>query len=416
MIKVTPTITNSSEKDIAQRAWESIWNDLGQEKGYTGFSCPLESFNESLAQTIAGEYARSVLDIFVERFAQVFSKNGFHDLFSSLLNADLPLELAWSSELGNLYKATRLGDEDHAMKSVAAFALMTGAKGFGGEWQIELTKPAKFFWDDWALPACDKLTVISSDSNASIKLSLDRDQTEVCFVRSLDGWKCQTPARAVRLPSIGSGRRRLVLLPRYAALDSGVFGDVDDAALALETFSPDQIAILTQAFDLLEEHLPHYFDWVVRIIQRVAVLQSGRNVLHSGSPENQYGMILISDNFRVLSVAEMLIHEASHQYFGLLNKLGPTVDPSHTELYYSPVKQCDRPLHKILLAYHAFANVMLFYRGVAECGLADSRFAKFQNVLNDELRQLEQPLLKNDAILPIGRVLVEPLIERSVWQ
>jgi len=148
----------------------------------------------------------------------------------------------------------------------------------------------------------------------------------------------------------------------------------------------------------------------------VAVLHIEQNVLHSGSPEHQYGTIHISDNSRVLSVAEMLIHEASHQYFELLNKLGPTVDPSHTALYYSPVKQCDRPLHKILFAYHAFANVMLFYRGVAECGLADSCFAKFQNVLNHELLQLQQPLLENDAILPLGRALVEPLIARSVCQ
>jgi len=167
---------------------------------------------------------------------------------------------------------------------------------------------------------------------------------------------------------------------------------------------------------LLEEHLPQYFDWVVRIIRRVAVAHFERNVLYSGSHEHQYGTIHISDNFRVLSLAEMLIHEASHQYFELLNKLGPAVDPGHTELYYSPVKKCDRPLHKILLAYHAFANVMLFYRGVAECGLADSQSAKFQNVLNDELRQLERPLLKNDAILPLGRALVEPLIKRSVCQ
>ena len=351
---MTHTVTNSSEKDVARRAWESIWDDLGQGKGYTGFSCPFESFNESLAQTIAGEYARSVLAVFVERFAPLLSKNGLNDLFSSLLNADLPFELAWSSDLGNLYQATRLGDEDHALKTASAFALMAGAKGFGGE--------------------------------------------------------------AVGLPSFGSGKRRLVLLPRYAVPDSGVFRDGDDEVLALETFSPELIEILTQALDLLEEHLPHYFDWVVRIIRRVVVLHFERNVLYSGSYEHQYGTIHISDNKRVLSLAEMLIHEASHQYFELLNKLGPTVDPSHTELYYSPVKQCDRPLHKILLAYHAFANVMLFYRGVAECGLADSSSAKFQNVLNDELRQLEQPLLENDAILPIGRALVEPLIERSVWQ
>jgi len=413
---VRQATANSSEKNTARRDWDSVWDDLGLEKGGTGFSCPLESFNESLAQTIASEYARSVLDVFVQRFAQVLSKTGLDDSFSNLLHADLPLELAWSSDLGSLYKATRLGDEDHAIRNAAAFALSAGAKGFGGEWQLELSNATKFFWDDWALPVCDKLTVICSDASASIKLSLGGDQTQVSFVRSLDGWKCETPARATRLPSFGSGRHRLVLLPRSAALDSGVFHDVNDAALALETFSPALIEILTQALDLLEEHLPHYFDWIVRIIRRVAVLHSGRNVLHSGSPENQHGTILISDNFRVLSVAEMLIHEASHQYLELLNKLGPTVDPGHTKLYYSPVKQCDRPLHKILLAYHAFANVMLFYRGVAECGLADSRFEKFQTVLNDELRQLEHALLENDAILPIGRALVEPLIKRSVCQ
>lgn len=411
---MSQTSTNSGEKNTAQRAWETIWDDLALEKQYTGFSCPLESFNESFAQTIAGEYARSVLGIFVERFGHVFSKTGLDELFFSLLNADLPFELAWSSDLGNLYKATSLADEDYATKNAAAFALLAGAKGFCGEWQLEFSKATRLFWDDWVLPGCDKLTVICSGADASIKLSLDGEQTQVSFVRSLAGWKCETPTRAVCLSSFGSGRQRLVLLPRSAALDGGFFCDVDDAAAALETFSPALIEGFTQALDLLEEHLPHYFDWVVRIIRRVAVLHCEPNVLHSGNRYHQYGTIHISDNIRVLSLAEMLIHEASHQYFELLNKLGPTVDPGHTELYYSPVKKCDRPLHKILLAYHAFANVMLFYRGVAECGLADSRFAKFQNVLNDELRQLEQPLLENDAILPIGRALVEPLIERSV--
>ena len=391
---------------------KTVWSDLDKE--YVGFSCPLESFNEPLAQMIASEYARSVLGVFLERFAHVFSKSGLDDLFSRLLHADLPFELAWSSDLGNLYKATKSGDEDQAMKNAAAFALMAGANGFAGEWQSELSNATKFFWADWCLPECDKLTAISSDANASIKLSLDGAQTEVFFERSLDGWKCQTLSRAVRLPSFGSGKHRLVLLPRYATLDHGLFQDVN--ALALETFPPTLIEVLTQALDLLEEHLPHYFDWIVRIIRRVVVLHAGPNVLHSGSPEHAYGTILISDNSRALSVAEMLVHESSHQYLELLNKLGPTVDPRHTELYYSPAKQCDRPLHKILLAYHAFANVMLFYRGVAECGLADSRLAKFQNLLNDELRQLEQPLLDNDAILPIGRALVEPLIERSVCQ
>src|SRR6185369_490213 len=293
--------SNTSSRSVSQATANSskkVWDDLGLEQEYTGFSCPLESFNEPFAHMIAGEYARSVLGVFVERFARMFSKSGLDDLFPRLLHADLPFDLAWSSELGNLYKATKSGDEDQAMKNAAAFALMAGAKGFSGEWRLELSKPTKFFWADWALPDCDKLTVISSDADATIKLSLEGDQTQVTFVRSLDEWKCQTPAQAGRLPSFGSGRHRLVLLPRYAALDSGVFHDVDNAASVLETFSPALIEILTQALDLLEKHLPQYFDWVVRIIRRVAVVHFERNVLYSGSDEHQYGTINISDNSR----------------------------------------------------------------------------------------------------------------------
>lgn len=408
--------TKASENNITRTASDGIWDDLGLEYGYTGFSCPFEPFDESLAQTIAGEFARSVLGVFVERFAQVLSKKGLDGLFSDLMAADLPLELAWSAELGNLNGATRLRDEDHALKSAAAFALLASARGLSGEWELELSKPAKLFWDDWALPGCDKLRVSSDGANATIHLSLNGEETQVLFVQSSDGWKCQTPELAVHLPSFGSGTRRLVLLPRDAALDSGFFRDADDAAAALETFSPALLAIFTEALDMLEKHVPHYFDWVVRIIRRVAVLHSEQDLLRSGSHENQYGTIHISDNLRVLSLAEMLIHEASHQYLELLRKLGPTVDPGTTKLYYSPVKQCDRPLHKILLAYHAFANVMLFYRDVDECGLTDDYFLNLQNVLNDELRQLEQPLIGNNAILPIGKALVDPLIKRSVCQ
>src|SRR6185369_17560642 len=102
--------SNTSSRSVSQATANSskkVWDDLGLEQEYTGFSCPLESFNEPFAQAIASEYARSVLGIFVERFAHLFSKNGLDDLFSSLLHADLPLELAWSSDLGNLYKAVK---------------------------------------------------------------------------------------------------------------------------------------------------------------------------------------------------------------------------------------------------------------------------------------------------------------------
>jgi hypothetical protein len=403
------------ENDVIRKASEGSSQDLGGfQAGYTGFSCPLEAFDESLAEMIAGEYARSVLDIFVDQFASLFSQtSGLKALFSCLLDADLPFNLAWSSDLGNLYQATLRRDEERAMNYAAAFALMAGAQGFGGEWELTLSRPTKFFWDDWLLPECDKLSVASDRESACINLSLGIKQTQISFARSANGWTCQTPGRAVRLPAFGSGTRQLVLFPRSAALDNGFFRDDEDAAGALESFSPTLIETLTCALDLLEHEVPHYFDWVVRIIRRVTVLHSHQDHLYSGSQKHQHGAIHISDSPRVLSVGEMLVHEASHQYLELLTKLGPAVHPNHAKLYYSPVKKCDRPLDRILLAYHAFANVTLFYRVVLERDLADDYFKDLHN-LSEELRQLEQPLIGSDAITPIGRALVQPLIDRGV--
>jgi hypothetical protein len=410
-----------AENEPTREAGEAMReSDLGGlESAYTGFSCPYEPFDESFAQMIAGEYARSVLDVFVERFGGALSRTGGLDaIFSGLLGADLPFELAWSSEMGNLYGATRLRDEGLALKKAAAFALMAGAQGFPGAWKLTSTQFAALCWDDWVLPECDGLGVDCDGSGARLTLSLRGERSQISFARRADGsgWECAAPGQAVRLPAFGSGARRLVLLPGSAALAGGFFRDAEDRSSALESFPPPVSETLTSALDLLEQHIPHYFEWVTRVIRRVVVLHSEQDLLRSGSHENQYGTIHISDNLRVLSVAEMFVHEASHQYLELLRKLGPTVNSAHKQLYYSPVKQCDRPLHKILLAYHAFANVMLYYSELSARGLADDYFDNMRNVLADELRQLELPLVGSDAITLIGRALVEPLIERGIFQ
>lgn len=420
---MSQTISKSyAENEMTRGDDAAIWSDDldGLEVAYTGFSCPFEPFDESFAQLISGEYARSVLDLFVKQFSGALTQTGggLDALFSRLLVADLPLELTWSSALGNLYGATRLQDPEHACREAATFALMAGTQGISNEWKLGLSKPAVFFWGDWVLPECDELRVASDNAGARIELALGSERTQITFTRHAEGsgWECDTPGRTVRLPTFGSGTRQLVLLPRSAALSAGFFGDDEDAANALEDFSPEVMETLTRALELLKRHVPPYFEWVMRIIKRVTILHSEQNLLRSGSHQNQHGTIHISNNLRVLFVAEMLVHEASHQYLELLRKLGPTVDPTHDKLYYSPVKRCDRPLHKILLAYHAFANVMLFYRGVTERGLTDELFENQRNVLTDELRQLEQPLIGVDAITPIGRALVDPLIERRVSQ
>lgn len=417
---MSQTISNAgAENEAALTGGEALPEDDGMDAVYRSFSCPFEPFDESFAQMIAGEYARSVIGVFVGEFGGALARGGrgVAELFSQLSESELPFDLSWSSDLGNLIGAAKLHDPEHALKAAAAFALRACAQGAAAEWELKLARPAALFWGDWVLPECDALNAASDGARAEVKLSLGGGQTNVVFTRRGDepDWDCEADVPGVsRLQTFGSGTRRLRLLPCKAALDSGFFRDPEDAAKATETFQPEVVRTLTAALDLLEEHAPHYFEWVVRVLRRVVVFHSTQDLLLSGNHENQLGTIHISDNLRVLSVAEMFVHEASHQYLDLLTKMGPTVDPAHKQLYYSPVKQCDRPLNKILLAYHAFANVMLFYHDVRERGQADQFFEHQRNVLMDELRQLEQPLVGAEAVTPLGKGLVEPLIERGV--
>jgi hypothetical protein len=391
--------------------------DAAIESAFTGFSCPFETFDEALAETVAGEYARVVLGRFLDEFESdpVLQASGVSPLLSQLQGADIGFELAWSSALGNLYGAVRSHDRERARRRVAAFALLAGAHGISCEWELSFNRPSLFIWENRILPTCDRLHLHSDGNQAIVTTYLHDRPTRISFtlLPEQKEWYCDRPDLVELLPVIRGGARSIALLSKNIACESDFFED-DTGNDALESFPPLLLETHSNALCLLEEKLNPFHLWVTRIIRRMTVLHSAQDFLLSGSHENQLGTIYISDNLRPLAVAEMLIHEASHQYLELISKLGPTIDPSHRQMYYSPIKQCSRPLSKILLAYHAFANVMLFYRDILNSGLDDGFVSHLQPKLAEDLRQLEQPLRNTDALTSIGRALVEPLINREV--
>src|SRR6185312_15271355 len=93
--------------------------------------------------------------------------------------------------------------------------------------------------------------------------------------------------------------------------------------------------------------------------------------LCSGSSASEPGRCHMSVRAGQVKLAEMLVHEATHQYYYLVTRLGPVDDGTDSTLYYSPVKNCYRPLAYILIAYHAFANVLLFSQRCLDAGYDD---------------------------------------------
>jgi len=114
-----------------------------------------------------------------------------------------------------------------------------------------------------------------------------------------------------------------------------------------------------------------------------------------------------------MSLAETLVHEASHQYFYLLSRLEPVDDGTDKNLYYSPFAGTERSLDRILLAYHACGNILLLYRLCQQNGAPDDGYcAQREDAVMTQLAQLAAPLRNNFALTWVGRALYDPLVER----
>ena len=89
-------------------------------------------------------------------------------------------------------------------------------------------------------------------------------------------------------------------------------------------------------------------------------------------------------------------------------------DGKDDTLYFSPFRNTGRPIYNILITYHAFANVVLFYRTALAHGLSadeTSALAVQERVkeLEEKLQPLEQALQATTSLTPLGLALWEPL-------
>ena len=193
-------------------------------------------------------------------------------------------------------------------------------------------------------------------------------------------------------------------------------GDLQEK-LAGQYVSPDPsvAALLVQeALDGLRAAAPDYHRWVSGATRRLLVFDTvSPRQMESGSWEGFPGYYNISINHDAFLIGEMLVHESSHQYLNLVKRVTDLQNAADERRYFSPAVNKMRPIWLILLAYHAFANVLIYHR------LALSRYGGdvplFHRRMEDNeklVRQLEGHLCKDNSLTPIGRLLFEGLRER----
>jgi HEXXH motif-containing protein len=171
--------------------------------------------------------------------------------------------------------------------------------------------------------------------------------------------------------------------------------------------------VFAEALDLLAEYAPEYLPWVGRTLHQLFLLRPRPSKVESGSVEHYLGLVHLTEHPEPLTVAELLVHEATHQYMNVLTKLRPLDDGTDERLYWSPAVDKNRPVSKIVAAFHAFGNVLLLYRACRERGLPNRQECDRQDaLLGGWMHHLVPPIVDNPALTETGNGLCRPLLER----
>jgi len=308
-------------------------------------------------------------------------------------------DVAWHPCFGRLRRAMFGGGvDDGALAHVAGH--VSSFEPF--EWRIVARFEERLLWQNVILPASRNWDVIPNHAGDDVRIGLDHSR-EIHLQRADEGW-ISDDLVVSSLQASGNADRPFRIVE--ASSVSG-FQPVATAS----SLSPAEVGEMCDAaLTLLRECSPAYHDWIGDVVRYVVPLDGTDGVLRSASDDYWPGMLQISFPSKPAALAEMFVHETAHQYFHIVRALGPVHDDSDTRLYFSPVKQKERPLDRVLLAYHAFANVLLFYDLCIKAGLDDDEYCR-QNYRRHvrELEVLEQHLRGNPALTRTGQLLCEPL-------
>jgi hypothetical protein len=372
-----------------------------------GFSCPFEPFDDEYLLAIARRQSARNVEVFLERSRGhlLARATGLEGVLEDFHDDAGDFDAVWHTSIGQLGVAHGPG---WSLSAAVNLGLHVGARR-SCSWTANLPVSQIFRFSQFELPSASRVTFDRDGNEATIALEHERANTLLNFYLEADDWRSDVVPPLLR---VSSGTNPVSIVPRLpppVSLPEGLraSGPPDEATRSG----------YAGAYALITDFAQIYAPWVRRTIRELLPLESPSNATCSNSFEFLPGLVALSRHAPQIGLSELLVHEASHQYFHLLARVGPVHDGSDTELYYSPAVRVRRPIDKILLAYHAFANIFLFYQtcranGFEEAAGAPRVCADQEHFLKAWLDELSEPLRATRALTPIGRALFEPLAAR----
>lgn len=377
---------------------------------YRQFACPQAPFDERVFDTISVAFGVAVVDRFLQlRHGLIAARSqGIVELVESWLGDAADPETVWDQAFGRTDWAMESSEADTG-DVATQLALRLSSRGQPGQWHSTLSRPMRLRFEGWLLPKSKEIDLQSDGNTVSIVLKMENSGIEnIRFERTEFSW---TSSEAQKLP-YAKVSTPIFLMAQSAIEGQLTIEDQFGSIIGYPEVTGNMVQNVQKALDILAKYAPQYLQWVERVIRGIVVCECKETRTRSSTWSEAPGIILMSVTDDPITIAEMMVHEASHQYFHLLRKLGTVDDGSDTRLYYSPAVSKERPLSRILIAYHAFANILLMYRTTRLNGLVDSgECLKMENRMQGDIGLLGAPLRANPALTPLGNALYQPLAQ-----
>lgn len=309
----------------------------------------------------------------------------------------------WTHALGAALDAIRLNDSKAAEHAICQLLLNLAPLGIGTTWSMRVMPERRLRWVATWLPRAECVE-LTADGDILTSQGFPRAPSE----------PFATKGRALTLtndtgllaPHIATAHGTMVFLDQLAARAVGL-PSVDTRVVD----NPSAPAAIGRHLDSIRCVLPRCGEWIDRAVRYVVLLDTP-GVMRSGSIDGMFGVVHVSTNRSWLRMCEMLVHESAHQYFHLLSRLVPlSEDPD--QMLYSPFVGRQRPVEKVLLAFHAFTNVETMYM---RCGGFDDpaisvAAAEGAGQLRKDLDCVQTGLTSEARLTDQGLHFMETLIE-----
>jgi HEXXH motif-containing protein len=269
------------------------------------------------------------------------------------------------------------GDENDAVWVAAQVGLALRHAGAQDPWSVRFATRRRVRFGAWVSPPVERIDSAALDNLGA------------------RGW--------TRLPELAVGSRSVAVVPE----ELREVCPIEVASWKASDEIPACTADFSESLELVSRAAPAYIDWIGDALHTIVPVDSPAGATTSKSFNNVDGVVMIGLPADCAELGELLVHEASH---GLLHLVEPVTALSNLcddRRYHSPFARADRDIRRILVGFHAFANIAAYYQRLGGPA-ANEWLARWFPALET----CHRVLVASPGLTAHGRALFEPVASR----